>query len=49
MTDFGGDVRAHLRDHFARVGVSAAPDVATVTFVGVPPVDVLKFGPDPLG
>lgn len=37
MTD---EIRAHLRAHFAR-----EPDVASVTFVGLPPIDVLRFGP----
>lgn len=49
MTDVTAEVHAHLRAHFSRTGVSAEPDVATVTFVGVPPIDVLRFGPDPGG
>ena len=49
MTDVTAGVRAHLRNHFAGAGVSAEPDVATVTFVGLEPVDVARFGPDPLG
>ena len=49
MTDVTAGVRAHLRNHFAGAGVSAEPDVATVTFVGLEPVDVLRFGPDPHG
>ena len=49
MTDVTAEVRAHLRNHFAGAGISAEPDVATVTFVGVPPVEVLRFGPDPNG
>ena len=43
MTDVAADVRAHLRAHFARAG---EPDAASVTFLGVEPVDVLRFGPD---
>jgi hypothetical protein len=46
VTDVTAEVHAHLRAHFACVGISAEPDVATVTFVGVPPIDVLRFGPD---
>ncbi len=46
MTDVTAAVRAHLHAHFARAGTSTEPDVATVTFVGVPPIDVLRFGPD---
>ena len=49
MTDVTAEVRAHLRNHFAGAGISAEPDVATVTFIGVPPVEVLRFGPDPDG
>jgi Suppressor of fused protein (SUFU) len=49
VTDVTAEVRAHLRNHFAGAGISAEPDVATVTFVGVPPVEVLRFGPDPDG
>jgi hypothetical protein len=47
VTDVGVGVRAHLRAHFARAGISIEPDVAAVTFVGVAPIDVLRFGPDP--
>jgi Suppressor of fused protein (SUFU) len=49
VTDVTAEVRAHLRNHFAGAGVSAEPDVATVTFVGLEPVDVVRFGPDPHG
>lgn len=49
MTDVAAGVRAHLRAHFARAGTPMEPDVATVTFVGVPPIDVLRFGPDQRG
>ena len=38
------EVRAHLRAHFA-----GQPAVASVTFLGVPPIDVLRFGPDSAG
>ncbi|HEX9175309.1 MAG TPA: suppressor of fused domain protein [Mycobacterium sp.] len=46
MTDVAADVRAHLRADFARAG---EPDAASVTFLGVEPVDVLRFGPDTHG
>lgn len=49
MTDVTAELRAHLRAHFARAGILTEPDVATVTFVGVPPLDVLRFGPDGSG
>lgn len=49
MTDSAAGVRAHLRAHFARSGVPIEPDVATVVFVGVPPIEVHRFGPDPHG
>jgi Suppressor of fused protein (SUFU) len=38
-------VRAHLRAHFHRAGIDTEPDVASVTFVGAEPVDVLRFRP----
>lgn len=41
MTDVLADVRAHLREHFAR-----EPDAASVTFLGTQSFDVLRFGPD---
>jgi suppressor of fused protein SUFU len=46
VTDVLADVRAHLREHFSRVGVNAEPETASVTFLGVDPIDVLRFGPD---
>ena len=46
MTDVLGEVRAHLRAHFARAGISAEPDAASVTFLGTEAIDVLRFGPD---
>jgi hypothetical protein len=49
VTYSAAGVRAHLRVHFERSGVTIEPDVATVTFVGVPPIAVLRFGPDPRG
>ena len=38
-------VRAYLHEHFAANGIAAAPAVARVTFVGVEPIEVLRFGP----
>jgi hypothetical protein len=38
-------VRAHLRAHFHRAGIDTEPDIASVTFVGAEPVDVLRFRP----
>ncbi|MEB3021036.1 suppressor of fused domain protein [[Mycobacterium] crassicus] len=40
-------VREHLREHFAAAGIAAAPDVARLTFLGVEPIEVLRFGPGP--
>jgi len=40
-------LRDHLRAHFAGLGIDADPDVASVTFLGVERIDVLRFGPDP--
>lgn len=48
MTDAAG-VHAYLRAHFAGAGIPTEPAVATVTFVGVPPINVLRFGPDQRG
>ncbi|HEY7052805.1 MAG TPA: suppressor of fused domain protein [Mycobacterium sp.] len=44
MTDDTADLRARLRAHFA-----LDPDIASVTFVGLQPIDVLRFGPDDAG
>lgn len=41
-------VRAHLGAHFAAAGLPE-PDSASVTFLGVEPIDVLRFGPGPDG
>lgn len=38
-------VRAHLHEHFAAAGIVTEPDVARVTFLGVEPIEVLRFGP----
>ena len=38
-------VSDHLRAHFATMGIDGAPDVASVTFLGVERIDVLRFGP----
>ena len=46
VTDVLGEVRAHLRAHFARAGISGEPDAASVTFLGTEAIDVLRFGPD---
>jgi hypothetical protein len=46
VTDVRSAVRAHLLDHFAAAGIGPEPDTASVTFVGVEPIDVLRFGPD---
>lgn len=39
----------HLREHFRAIGVTEAPETASVTFLGVERMDVLRFGPDPAG
>ena len=38
-------VRAHLQRYFANRG-AGEPDSASVTFLGVEPIEVLRFGPD---
>ncbi|WP_197381959.1 suppressor of fused domain protein [Mycolicibacterium mengxianglii] len=49
MTQILTEVRAHLRGHFAAAGITAEPDSASVTFLGVERIEVLRFGPDPDG
>lgn len=46
MTQVLDEVRAHLRGHFAAAGVDREPDSASVTFLGVERIEVLRFGPD---
>lgn len=46
MTEVLTEVRAHLRGHFAGAGIAAEPDSASVTFLGVERIEVLRFGPD---
>lgn len=38
-------IRAHLRAHFAGAGIRAEPETASVTFLGMEPIDVMRFGP----
>ncbi|ORV99074.1 suppressor of fused domain protein [Mycobacterium kyorinense] len=42
MTQILADVRSHLCAQFG----DAEPDVASVTFLGAEPIEVLRFGPD---
>lgn len=44
MIDVLAQVRRHVRDHFARAGITAEPDEASVTFLGTERIDVLRFG-----
>lgn len=51
MSTVAGDrvlagVRQHLRTHFATAGIESEPDAASVTFLGVERIEVLRFGPD---
>ena len=49
MTEVLTQVRAHLRGHFAGLlgsGPTTEPDSASVTFLGVERIEVLRFGPD---
>jgi len=46
VSDSLAPVNEHLRAYFARVGIFSEPDVASVTFLGVERIDVLRFGPD---
>lgn len=36
----------HLRHHFRSLGIDAEPESASVTFLGVERMEVLRFGPD---
>ena len=45
MTQTLTQVRAHLQAHFRRAGIDTEPDVASVTFLGAEPVDVLRYRP----
>ena len=47
MSDESDRVREHLGAHFAAAGIAAEPAVARLTFLGVEPIDVLRFGPGP--
>lgn len=47
MSDPLAAVTGHLREYFAGLGIDSEPDVASVTFLGVERIDVLRFGPDP--
>ncbi|HOW94392.1 MAG TPA: suppressor of fused domain protein, partial [Mycolicibacterium fallax] len=42
-------VREQLRAHFAAAGNLAEPASASVTFLGLEPIQVLRFGPDSAG
>jgi len=46
VIDVPAAVRAHVREHFDRAGISAEPVEASVTFLGTERIDVLRFGPD---
>jgi hypothetical protein len=45
VTQILARVRAHLRAHFSEAGLRAEPDVASVTFLGAEPIEVLRFLP----
>lgn len=45
MTQTLARVRAHLSAYFAGQGIDTDPDVASVTFLGAEPIEVLRFGP----
>jgi hypothetical protein len=46
VTDVLLEVRTSLREHFAGLGITSEPDVASVTFLGVESIDVMRFGPE---
>jgi hypothetical protein len=43
VSDILGVVRAHVREHFVRNGITAEPDTASVTFLGADRIDVMRF------
>lgn len=45
MSDVLAEVATRLRDYFGGIGITGEPDTASVTFLGVEPIDVLRFGP----
>jgi hypothetical protein len=45
VTQILSRVRAHLRAHFSEAVLRAEPDVASVTFLGAEPIEVLRFLP----
>lgn len=45
MTQTLARVRAHLTAYFSDAGVGTEPDVASVTFLGAEPMEVLRFRP----
>ncbi|MGB6209319.1 suppressor of fused domain protein [Mycobacterium sp.] len=45
MTQTLERVRAHLSAHFRRDGIDTEPDVASVSFLGAEPIEVLRFRP----
>lgn len=47
MSDDLERVRAHLKAHYAAAGIASEPGAARVTFLGVEPIEVLRFGPGP--
>ncbi|RRR40563.1 suppressor of fused domain protein [Mycolicibacter terrae] len=47
MSDDLERVRQHLRAHFTAAGITPEPAAARVTFLGVEPIEVLRFGPGP--
>jgi uncharacterized ParB-like nuclease family protein len=49
MTDAPAKVREHLSRYFGEAGLDAEPVTASVTFLGAPPVDVLRFHSDTTG
>ena len=46
MSDSLAAVKDYLRGYFASAGIVSEPDIASVTFLGVERIDVLRFGPD---
>lgn len=47
MSDDLDRVRAHLKAHYVAAGIASEPGAARVTFLGVEPIEVLRFGPGP--
>jgi hypothetical protein len=45
VTDVLAEVREHLGEQFARIGITGEPDAASITFLGSERIEILRYGP----